>query len=50
LNERWIANASPLILLGKVGLLDVLTGLCPDLLVPEGVSQELRLGPSTDPA
>ena len=28
-NERWIANASPLILLGKVGLLDLLTGAVP---------------------
>ncbi|MBW7896405.1 MAG: DUF3368 domain-containing protein [Opitutaceae bacterium] len=46
----WIVNASPLILLGKVGRLELLTGLADRLIVPAEVAAEVSVGPSDDRA
>jgi predicted nucleic acid-binding protein len=45
MGEIWVVNASPLIALGKVGQLDLLSGLSQDLLLPEPVVQEILVGP-----
>lgn len=39
--ERWVANASPLILLGKIDRLDLLRDLATDLVIPVGVVGEV---------
>ena len=44
-SEPWIANASPLILLGKAGLTDLLVRLAGTVLVPAAVSGEISAGP-----
>lgn len=44
--ERWVVYASPLILLAKVSLLDLLPKLANQLIIPHGVAQELRAKPS----
>lgn len=46
----WIVNASPLILLGKIGRLDVLPVLAGQLIVPQSVAREISVGPPRDPA
>ncbi len=48
--EVWVANASPVIVLAKVGYLDLLTHLSDELLLPETVVSEITAGPPTDPA
>jgi predicted nucleic acid-binding protein len=45
----WVVNASPLILLCKVGRCDLLHQLCPSVYVPEGVVAEIEAAPG-DPA
>lgn len=50
MSSTWVANASPLIALGSIGCIDVLPSLCADLLIPEGVAQEVARGPASDPA
>jgi predicted nucleic acid-binding protein len=45
--ERWVVNASPLISLGKIGRLDLLSTLAAEVVVPEAVATEVeRLGDS----
>jgi predicted nucleic acid-binding protein len=39
--EVWVANASPVIVLAKVGCLDLLTNLSDELLLPEVVVSEI---------
>lgn len=46
----WVVNASPLILLGKIGRLDILARICPTFVVPAAVATEVAAGPSRDPA
>lgn len=46
----WVVNASPLILLGKVGRLALLTRLSDRLLIPAEVAGEISAGPSDDSA
>lgn len=46
----WIINASPLILLGKINRLDLLSQLPPFLIIPRSVSKEISAGPDADPA
>lgn len=48
--STWIFNASPLILLGKIGRLDLLPALGISLQIPQSVSKEILDGPDSDPA
>lgn len=50
MNNLWVVNASPLILLGKIGQLDLLPKLAPQLVVPSDVVDEVTRGPSGDPS
>jgi predicted nucleic acid-binding protein len=46
-----VCNASPLIVLAKAGLLDLLTGLCAGLRIPRSVAEEVsRINDPADPA
>lgn len=46
--ERWVVNASPVILLGKAGIIHLLPELCTELVVPEGVLAEVAQGHAAD--
>lgn len=48
--RRWVANASPLILLGKIAQIHLLPNLAQALVIPAGVASEVDAGPDTDPA
>ncbi len=50
MSERWVVNASPLILLAKVGHADLLVELADEIAIPEAVADEIRAGPEGDPA
>lgn len=41
MSKRWVVNASPLILLQKIGHLKLLTDLCEEVIIPQGVVDEL---------
>lgn len=41
MSRRWVVNASPLILLGKVGQVTLLDELSEELVVPEAVAREV---------
>jgi predicted nucleic acid-binding protein len=49
-NRKWVLNASPLIILGKVSAISLLDKICPDLVIPEGVLREVEQGHVDDPA
>lgn len=49
-DEIWIANASPIIVLAKIGRLDLLLSEDPTLMIPEAVFREIIKGPTQDPA
>lgn len=46
----WVVNASPLILLGRIGRLDLLPRLCGRLVIPDAVAREVNQGCRGDPA
>jgi predicted nucleic acid-binding protein len=48
--ERWITDASPLIVLAKVGQAELLLKIPDKLLVPDAVAREVLDGPPGDPA
>lgn len=48
--RRWVLNASPLIVLGKIGMLGILSQVADELAVPQGVVEEILAGPAGDPA
>ncbi len=48
--ERWVVNASPLIVLAKVGYQHLLTALADEVVVPQAVVDEINAGPIDDPA
>ena len=48
--RRWVVNSSPLIFLGKIARIDLLTELCNELIIPDGVAQEIQAGDDKDPA
>lgn len=48
--NRWVVNASPLILLAKVRHNGLLARLASELVIPESVAAEVRAGPPMDPA
>jgi len=50
LEHRWVINASPLILLGKIGRLDLLSPLATALRIPQGVKREIERGQPSDAA
>lgn len=43
-NTTWVINASPLILLGKLGRVDLLEGLAARIWVPDAVFREVAAG------
>jgi predicted nucleic acid-binding protein len=46
----WVVNSSPLIVLGKVNRLPLLTDLAETVVVPDAVVREVARGPADDPA
>ena len=42
--ERWVVNASPLILLGKLRRLDIVEALASSVAIPESVLREVSAG------
>jgi predicted nucleic acid-binding protein len=46
--SRIVSNASPLIVLAKAGLLDLLPKVFSEILVPQGVRMEIESGPTND--
>ncbi|HZP80517.1 MAG TPA: DUF3368 domain-containing protein [Chthonomonadaceae bacterium] len=50
MSERWIVNASPVIVLAKAGHLNLLTDLAAEILLPETVATEILAGNADDPA
>ena len=46
--ERWVVNASPVILLGKAGVIHLLPDLCDERVVPAGVVAEVESGRMAD--
>lgn len=50
MSDRWAVNASPLILLAKVGQIHLLPKLAGELVIPASVVAEIGGGPASDPA
>ena len=50
MTERWILNASPLIVLARVGYEDLCLKLADSVVVPQAVATEIEAGPERDPA
>lgn len=48
--ENWVLNASPLIVLARIGLEDTLLSLADQVVVPRPVAEEIQAGPEQDPA
>ncbi len=48
--EQWVVNASPLIVLDKIGQLELLTKLPQRIVVPAAVVAEISAGPESDAA
>jgi len=48
--ERWVVNASPIILLSKIEYHHLLIRLSDQIVVPEAVAEEIRNGSAGDPA
>ncbi len=45
MNERWVVNASPIIVLAKAGLEHLFTKMADEVLLPAAVAAELTAGP-----
>lgn len=50
IGEIWVINASPLILLGKLGRTDLLENLARRVIVPQAVFREVAAGTADDAA
>lgn len=50
MSDLWVVNASPLIVFGKIGQLELFTRLAQEIVVPRGVSEEILAGPENDAA
>ena len=48
--EQWALNASPLIVLARIGLEDLPLSLTAQVVVPRPVAEEIQAGPAQDPA
>ena len=46
--DRWVINASPVILLAKAEIIQFLPSLCDELVIPAGVVGEVQSGRITD--
>ena len=50
MTERWVLNASPLIVLARVGQEHLFHTLADEAVVPRAVAVEIEAGPADDPA
>lgn len=50
MNKIWVVDSSALIVLGKLSLLNILPHLCDNLIIPDGVANEILNGPEEDKA
>ena len=50
MTRRWVVNASPLIILGKISKIDLLVQLVDTLVIPKAVAVEIEQGCPDDPA
>ena len=50
MSDLWVVNASPLIVLGKIGQLELLHQLPKEVVVPIAVANEIKAGPANDAA
>jgi len=50
MHRKWVVNASPLIVLGRINHLFLLQHLAEEIVVPTGVAKEIARGPEDDPA
>jgi len=50
MTDRWVINASPLIVLSKIDQQELLWQLATELVVPDAVFAEVNAGPAADPA
>ena len=50
MSDKWVLNASPLILLAKVGQVGLFPKLTKRLVIPASVVAEIQAGPATDRA
>ncbi|MBC8263357.1 MAG: DUF3368 domain-containing protein [Anaerolineales bacterium] len=50
MTERWVLNASPLIVLARVGQEHLFHILTDELAIPRAVAVEIEAGPANDPA
>lgn len=48
MSERWVINASPVILLAKAEVIQFLPRLCDELVIPSGVVTEVSVGERGD--
>lgn len=48
--RQWVVNASPLIVLGRLGQIEWLPRLAGNMVVPSGVAEEIAAGPPDDAA
>jgi predicted nucleic acid-binding protein len=49
-SNKWVVNASPLILLCKIQRISLLPALTQELVIPRSVAAEIQMGPASDPA
>ncbi|MCD6289567.1 MAG: DUF3368 domain-containing protein [Anaerolineae bacterium] len=50
MTERWVLNASPIIVLARIGQEHLLRALTNGVMVPRAVVTEIEAGPADDPA
>lgn len=50
MSERWVLNASPIIVLARVGQEHLFDALAHEVVVPRAVVDEIQAGPTGDPA
>jgi predicted nucleic acid-binding protein len=48
--NRWVVNASPIISLSKINRIHLLSQLCDEMVIPQGVADEISLGGYNDSA
>ena len=50
MSRKWVVNASPLITLAKISQINLLIQLCSEIVIPNGVVEEINVGSDDDPA